>query len=492
MFFTSVRHYQKRLMPALLSGLLLFTGLPASAQQSGPLLLPELGDSASALVSHEEIHDLGQSWLRQFRARVPESQDALMYDYLHTLLGNLANSSALDDKRLDLIVVKNPTLNAFAVPGGIVGVHNGIFLYADNEQQLAGVLAHELGHLSQRHWQRSVEERQKNSIPTMAGMLAGLALLATSGSDAGMAAIMSTQAANLEAQLRFSRENEAEADRVGMQTMVNADMDPRAVPAMFESMQRSARYMGDRPPEFLLSHPVTEKRISDSRNRAEQYPLKQYTDSIDYQLMRVRARLSLAENPSVAERMFQNELSGENRSPEASRYGLALAQISQRKFNDAEKTLQPLFDQTPNKLPYALARADILNGQGRYPQALALIQKVQADNPHNYPAALVASNILENMKEYKKAVKQLENLLPEYSNMPNVWHDLAELRGLAGDTGGVHMARAEYFILNGVFDKARQQLTYALQFYEHDRMQSSRVKERLRELAVIENQSLDG
>ena len=96
------------------------------------------------------------------------------------------------------------------------------------------------------------------------------------------------------------------------------------------------------------------------------------------------------------------------------------------------------------------------------------------------------------MKEYRKAIKQLENLLPRYSNMPNVWYDLAELRGLDGDTGGVHTARAEYYILNGVFDKARQQLTYALEFYAHDYMQSSRVKERLRELAVMESQSLDG
>lgn len=485
-------HHQNRFVVALLSCWLTAVCLPISAQQNAPIVLPELGDSAAALTSREEVHDLGQNWLRQFRARVPESHDALMYDYLDNLLEQLADHSALEDKQLELIVVKNPTLNAFAVPGGIVGVHNGIFMFASDEQQLAGVLAHELGHLSQRHWQRSVEEQQKNSIPTMAGMLAGLVLMATSGSDAGMAAIMSTQAASLQSRLRFSRENEAEADRVGMQTMVSANMDPRAVPAMFESMQRATRYMGDRPPEFLLSHPVTEKRISDSRNRAEQYPLKQYPENLEYQLIRSRARLSLAENPSVAARIFQNEMNGENRYPEASRYGLALAQIAQRQFNEAEKTLEPLFSKAPNQLAYALAQADILNGQGKYLQALVLIGQVQANNPHNYPATLVAANILENMKEYGKAIKQLEGLLPKYSNMPNVWYDLAELRGLTGDTGGVHVARAEYFILNGVFDKARQQLMYALQFYERDYLQSSRIKERLRELAAMESQSLDG
>jgi predicted Zn-dependent protease len=491
MFFQNLTKYYPHIM-ASLTALLLIIALPlAYAESNEGLMLPELGDSESSIASHEQEHDLGQSWLRLYRSRVPESRDELMYDYLDHLIKQLAAHSALEDKRLELVVVTNPTLNAFAVPGGIVGVHTGIFLFANNEQQLAGVLSHEMAHLSQRHWVRSMEKQKENSIPTMAGLLAGLALLATTGSDIGVATIMATQAANLESRLRFSRENEAEADRIGMQTMVNADMDPSAIPAMFESMQRSTRYAGERPPEFLLSHPVTEKRISDSRNRAEQYPLRQYADNPDYQLIKARARLSVAENPSVAARMFQNELKGENSQPDASRYGLALAQIAQRQFNEAEKTLKPLLVKSPNKLHYQLAQAEVMLGQQKHPQALALVQQLQAKDTHNYPATALCSRILEGMREYQKAIKQLESLPMQYRSIPSVWYDLAELRGLAGDTGGVHLARAEYYILNGIFDKARQQLTYALQFYEHDYLQGSRIKERLRELAVMEEQSMD-
>lgn len=490
MFFSKLHRYfpqSRTLLPAIL----LMLAMPMANAQSGEgLMLPELGDSESALASHEQEYKLGQSWLRLYRSRVPESRDELMYDYLNQLIKQLASHSALEDKRLELIVVTNPTLNAFAVPGGIVGVHTGIFLYAGSEQQLAGVLSHELAHLSQRHWVRSMEKQKENAIPTMAGLLAGLALLAVTGSDAGVATIMATQAANLESRLRFSRENEAEADRIGMQTMVNADMDPRAIPAMFESMQRSTRFAGERPPEFLLSHPVTEKRISDSRNRAEQYPQKQYAENADFQLMKARARLSVAENPSVAARMFQNELNGETRQPDASRYGLALAQIAQRQFDEAEKTLKPLLAKSPEKLPFQLAQIEIMLGQQKHTEALALVQGIQAREPRNYPATVLSAHILESMKEYKKAIKQLEGLPMEYRSIPSVWYDLAELRGLAGDKGGVHLARAEYYILNGIFDKARQQLTYALQFYEHDYLQSSRIKERLRELAVIEEQSM--
>jgi predicted Zn-dependent protease len=260
---------------------------------------------------------------------------------------------------------------------------------------------------------------------------------------------------------------------------------------MFESMQRATRYMGERPPEFLLSHPVTEKRIADSRNRAEQYPLRQYHDNPEYQLMRARARLSLAENASVAARMFQNELAGTNTQPDASRYGLALAQIDQRQFDVAEKTLQPLLDKDPNRLQYLLARAEILRGQKKHEQALATVQTALQRNPRNYPATVLAASIYEDMKQYPKAIQLLEGLLDTHRNVPTVWYDLAELRGLAGDTGGVHTARAEYFILTGIFDKARQQLTYALQFYKNDPTQSARVRQRLQELAEIENRSLD-
>lgn len=303
---------------------LLTLGLPASAQNNN-ILLPELGDSASGIASHEQEFILGRAWLRLFRNKAPEANDPLMHDYLNQLLKKLANNSQLTDTRLQLVVIQNPTLNAFAVPGGVVGVHNGLFLYAESEQELAGVLSHEIAHLSQRHFVRGVEKARQSSIPTMAGLLAGLVLMSTGSGDAGMAAVMATQAANLESRLRFSRENEAEADRVGMQTMVNAGMDPHAVPLMFESMQRAMRYMGDRPPEFLLSHPVTEKRIADSLNRADQYPKTHYTDNSDYQLIRARARLALAENPSVAARHFRSELQGQNTFPEANQYGLAIA-----------------------------------------------------------------------------------------------------------------------------------------------------------------------
>ena len=176
------------------------------------------------------------------------------------------------------------------MPGGVIGVHNGLLLYAQTEDELATVLAHEIAHLSQRHFSRGVEQQKKQQPLTLAGMLAGLVLMATTGGTQPAWPPCRPQAAALESQLRYSRSNEQEADRIGMQTMVEAGMDPHAAPAMFERMLQASRYSGgNQVPEFLRTHPLSENRIADTRNRARQYPKQIREDEpAVYQLMRAR------------------------------------------------------------------------------------------------------------------------------------------------------------------------------------------------------------
>lgn len=482
-------------LPSLryLSSVLLVLTLHQSQAQTAPLNLnlPQLGDSASGFVSHKREHELGRTWLRLYRKQIPASNDALIFSYLDSLLSRLAQHSNLEDKRLELVVVRNKTLNAFAVPGGIVGVHTGLFLYANDEEQLASVLAHELAHISQRHWVRSVEKAQQNRIPTMAGILTGLALMATTGSDAGLAALMATQAANLESQLRFSRENEAEADRVGMQTLVNADINPQAMVGMFENMLRASRYAGERPPEFLLSHPITEKRVADSQNRLSMYSPINSRPNLEFDLAKSRIRVVMADSPQAAIKAFQAEVSGVSRAPDASRYGLAYAQLLSKDYPKAEQTLAPLLTKAPQQIHYQLLQAEIEQGQQRHSQALTRVETALERSPDHYAANLLAAKILENLNQYERAVRQLEKLLPRYETQPQVWFELAELRGLAKDTQGVHLARAEYFQLTGNFERARQHLSYALQQPGIDSVRRARIQERLREINALEQQDLN-
>jgi len=247
------------------------TSLALSATEG--LKIPNLGQTSTSLFSTDYEHQLGRTWLKIFRSQAPTVDDPLLYAYLESLVFDLVSHSELQDRRIELVIVDNPSINAFAVPGGIIGVNNGLFMYAQTEDEFATVIAHEIAHLSQRHFSRRVEQAQANAPLNIAGMLAGILLAATTGTDAGLAAMTATQAALQDQQLRYSRANEAEADRVGMRTLYEAGYDPYAAPAMFERMLASNRYnSGNRIPEFLRTHPLSENRIADTRNRAMQYP----------------------------------------------------------------------------------------------------------------------------------------------------------------------------------------------------------------------------
>ncbi len=461
---------------------------PSLAQSTEELQLPELGDSTSGLISLQQEYQLGRAWLNAFRSQVRTVNDPLLQEYLEDLIYELATNSQLKDRRLEVIIVGNPTINAFAVPGGVIGVHNGLLLYAETEAQLASVLSHELAHISQRHFARGVEQQRRNAIPNMAGLLAGLVLAATAGGDAGIAAITASQAASLQNQLSYSRQNEQEADRIGMQTMVKADMDPNAASSMFENMLQASRYSGNRPPEFLLTHPVTESRISDTRNRARQHPRQMYTENLTYQLMRTRVELYFIDNSKEAVKRFQSKVNGKGQYPEADVYGLVLALTRNGQYQQASEQLAPLRKASPRQLSYIIAEAEIDIGSGNFQPAIDLLLDELGNTPNNHALTMSLADAYLKSKQAYKAEALLQQHSKLYPKNPDLWYLLAETHGLAGNIVGVHIARAEYFILNGALDQAQKQLGYALPLVKGNQLQTSRIKERIREIEVMKQQ----
>ena len=467
----------------ILAGWLFWNSSPAQAEVE----LPTLGDTSSVTISPVQERILGQKWLRAYRSQVPTSSDPLVIDYLENLFDRLLPYSQLDHKKIEMVVVENKTLNAFAVPGGIIGIHTGLLNYAKTENQLAAVLAHELGHLSQRHYARRLESEKNLMVPMLAGMLAGLVLAANSDSDAGMAAIMGTQAAAQQARLSFSRQNEQEADRIGMQTMVEAGLDPYAASDMFEEMMRANR-LNRRPPEYLLTHPVSERRVADARNRAMKFPHKVYPDNLEYQLMRSRIRVDMEETPQMAAKVFKSELDKESDSPDASRYGWTLALIKSSQFDQARAALAPLLEKEPERISYQIMRADIEIAAERHKQALAILEEQLQKHPGNYPLTIRHAEALMKAGSYKESAAILDKLSRTRSNDDYVWYLLAEVNGLAGNILGVHEARAEYFILNGVYDRAAIQLRNALKHTQGNAYRTALIEERLK---YTEAQMLD-
>ncbi|MDP3813914.1 M48 family metalloprotease [Pseudomonas sp.] len=448
--------------------------------------LPSLGDASSALISPQQEHQLGRAWLSLVRGQVSQLSDPQLKDFIETSVYRLSETSELQDRRLEFVLLNSPQINAFAAPGGIVGVNGGLFLYAQTEAEYASVIAHELAHLSQRHFARGLEAQQRMQIPVMAGMLAGIIAAAAGAGDLGMAAIASTQAAAMQEQRRFSRQNEQEADRIGLVNLEKAGFDPRAMPSMFERLMRQYRY-DRKPPEFLLTHPVSESRIADTRNRAEQADAGGTTDSLRYQLMRARVQLIYEETPGLAAKRFRSMLD-ESPTLEAARYGLAIAQIKSSQHKQARETLQPLLQGAPNDLAYNLAQIELDMAANRLGEAQSRVERLLGLYPSNYPINQARIDLLMKQGRNQEAERALDELLKDRGKDPDVWYQVAEVRGLSGNTIGLHQARAEFFALVGDYDQAIEQLDFAKRRASNNFQLASRIDARQREL--LEDQRL--
>ena len=464
----------KLLRPTLLTLACLLT-TPAMTNE-----LPSLGDSSSGIVSPEQEHQLGRAWLSLLRGQVQQLSDPQVKDYLERSVYRLAETSQLQDRRLEFVLLDSPQLNAFAAPGGIIGVNGGLFIHAQTEAEYASVLAHELAHLSQRHFARGLEAQQRMQLPLMAAMLAGVVAAAAGAGDAGIAAIVSTQAAAIQAQRRFSRQNEQEADRIGLINLERAGYDPRAMPDMFGRLMRQYRY-DQKPPEFLLTHPVSESRIADTRNRAEQYPDGGVQDSLRYQLMRARIQLKFESTPGLSAKRFRAMLS-DDPGLDAARYGLALAQIASGQLEDAASNLQPLLEKMPDDATYNLAQIELDITANRLQTAQQRVERLLQLYPGSYPVRQANIDLLSKQNRLDQAERELDKLVEVRRNDPDVWYQVSEIRGLTGNIVGLHQARAEFFALVGDYDQAIEQLDFAKRRANNFQM-SARIDARQKALA---------
>jgi predicted Zn-dependent protease len=386
-------------------------------------------------------------------------RDPMLKYYVTVQLEALAQYSELREKVLQVVLIDSPQVNAFAAPGGVVGINLGLFLYASDVHEYSSVIAHELAHLSQRHFARGIEEQQAQMLPTLAAMIAAIAVGMTTGADAGIAAISASQSMAQSNYLRYSRSRETEADRIGLNTLVNAGMDPDGMARMFDSMNRAYRFT-TKPPEFLLTHPLSETRIADARTQAQQYPKRDYPDSPDYALMRTRAIVHYSDTSDAAVKRFEKELR-DNPESKAAQYGLALALSQDEQHQEAIALADQLFTEAPDRLLFVAAYAELLTAAGKYDQSQALLEKHLLLYPGNQPLAMLYADTLTKAGQYEMAENVLKQQAEKRPNDIDVWYDLAEVSGQAGDIVAVHRARAEFFALHGAYQRAIQHLEYA-------------------------------
>jgi len=434
------------------------------AQESVESSLPSIGGAGGGLISDQQELQIGQQVLRQLRRSAQLIDDFLIEDYLSSIVYKLVPYVALENRDLSLVVIDSPALNAFAVPGNVIGVNGGLFLRARTEQQFASVIAHELAHLSQRHFARRMEQQEQTAPLALAGVIAGLVLSAvTQSSDIGMATVAGTQAMAVQNFLSYSRLHEQEADRVGLGIMAEAGLDPEGMPEMFEIMLRENRLQGNQVPEYLSTHPLTESRVSDTRARAEQLERPGLaSDSLEFHLVKTRLQVHYARSADEAVEAFgaqvKKDTEGKN---QPAIYGYAVALIAAGKPEQAHEQLQKLLDIQSNRITYLVTDGEALIAAGKYEAARQLLTESLKRNPGN--AAILDQLARLEMADNNPslATGYLQQLTRDFKRDAQLWLRLADAQGKAREIVGVHRARAEYDILMGDFESAARQLAEA-------------------------------
>lgn len=411
--------------------------------------LPSMG--GGGLLAEQQEREIGRRVLMQLRRHAPLLNDPPTREYLEDTIHRMIPHAPLEDRRMTFVILDDPSLNAFAVPGNIIGVNAGLFLNAHTEHEFAGVIAHEIAHLSQRHFARRMEQQQRSTPLTVAGLLAGLILTAATGSQAGIAAIAGTQALAIDSMLRYSRAHEEEADRLGLAIMARADYDPAGMPAMFERMLKQARLQGNRPPEFLSTHPLTESRVSDTRARVEDKRNRgQYKENLAYHLVRNRLLTRYSESPEAAVSQFRKQYE-ESSGPQAAaaRYGIGHALIEAGTPEEAIPHLKALLADNKGYIFYIAELGRALSRSGESEEAVRLLEKHLDRNPGNLTLSRTLADSHLEAGNPDRAARLYERLTQDYGGDPTLWNDLGEAQGRAGRISELHRARGERHLLLG-------------------------------------------
>ncbi len=457
--------------------------IPAALGQG----LPDLGDVSQSDFSPAQERRLGENIMREIRADRSYSHDAEAVDYLNTLGNRLVAASGETRQEFDFFLIAEPQINAFALPGGFIGINLGLILAAQSESELASVMSHEIAHVTQRHVARMLSAQKQAQWVSLAGLALAI-LAARANSDLAQAAVLGSQANYIQTALNFTRDNEREADRVGFQILEQAGYDPQAMPLFFERLQRSMRFQEGGAPSYLRTHPLTFERIADMQNRVQNLPYRQVPDSLEFQLMRAKLK---AEQDSAAESVAFFEESLRERkylSEVASRYGLVVALLRARNSARAMQELQelrqmgrasPIFETLTARVQ--AAAGDTAAALRTYREALKIYPSYRA-LVYDYAEALL------NNRQPDESRKLVESRLQYASSDPRLYQLQAKSYAALNMRLPQHRALAEYQYRLGNVPAAIEQLLIAQKSGDGDFYQLSSVDARLRELRKLEGE----
>jgi len=445
--------------------------------------LPDIGSSASQVFSLGQEQALGDSYMRQLRAVAPLMNDAEVNDYIQHLGFRLVeNNPRATDRKFSFFIVNENSINAFALPGGYIGIHTGLINKSENESELASVIGHEIAHVTQRHLARRIELQNQLSLPSLAAFVAAI-LIATQAdnSDAGMAAMAGAQGLTRQAIINHTRANESEADRIGINSMYRAGFDPHAVVTFFEKMQQNSRYRSSNF-EFLQTHPLSRNRITDARLRASELPPRPVIEKPTYKLIKQKIKaLTTKINPTVMDAAKRRYNNGEFDSDELI-YGYALLLLRNKEFKKSEELLLKLRSKQPNQTSYAIALAE-LDMENKTPaRSLSIIEDFLDRIPGNLALVEANAKLLLSSNQASKARELILENIHMTSFAPHLFKLLSRAQEESGHKSEVYETEGNFLLSVGDLAGARNQYYQALNAHTEDPYARERINSQLRRI----------
>lgn len=445
--------------------------------------LPDIGSPAEAMLTRDEEYQIGRMIVRGLRDSDQILEDPEVTEYIQSLGHRLSSQAHDGGQKFTFFMVSDRGINAFALPGGFIGVNAGLFLETNNESELAGVVAHEVAHVTQRHIARSLAAQSRTSLVSTAAMLAAILLgAAAGGGDAAMAGVAAAQSLAIQQQISFTRSNESEADRVGIGILARAGLDPEGMPAFFETMSRRAGGSEIDMPEMLRTHPVTSTRIAETRERAALLEVARAPDSISYALTRERLRVLSTPSGQNPREYYAAIVKNEPDATPAQVYGQGLALMMS---GDAKKAI-PIFERLRNSDPTvvqyhtALGQAQLLADRGQ--ESLSTLQRARELFPRNVAVTVRYAESLMRLGDSKRAHEILLDLFNVVPPTPEQARLTALAANAAGDVADSYYYMSEYHILSGDLPLAINQLQLALAVPKLTNVQRARFEARLEEI----------
>ncbi len=445
--------------------------------------LPEMGDPSTAEVTPDEERRLGESLMRWLRQNDLIESDPLTQSYIHSLGYQLVANSDETNQPYTFFVVKEPSINAFAAPGGFIGIHTGLILTSESESELAGVMAHEIAHITQKHMTRTYDSAKKHQLTTAVALLAAI-LIGQNVEQLTEAAIATSVAANAQLQINFTRAHEQEADYLGIKTLANAGFDPEGMPSFFERMQKASKLYGTALPEFLSTHPVTVNRIAESRSRARNMVVKSVKSNKLYPYIKARIMVQKASDIQLFIReLKQTQSSSTDRSVYL--YTLAIAYLRAEQASSAEAAILPLIKTDPESILYRIAQAEIQHAMGKNEMALENFKSLLSLYPYSNAITVHYAQFLLAIEKNELAYATLQDYRHNRDTDTLILKLLSQAASKIGKTAEAYLYLAEHDFLNGSTRDAITLLNTASKIKGNDYYLSSQIDAKLQQYKTI-------